>query len=74
MQLFQQTIEFLGVIIGNGKILLQPHISEKIITFPGKIEETKELHKFLRLLNYVRPFIKNQSRIAGPIFSKVGSK
>ena len=26
MQLFQQTIEFLGVIIGNGKILLQPHI------------------------------------------------
>ena len=29
MQLFQQTIEFLGVIIGNGKILLQPHISKK---------------------------------------------
>ena len=29
MQLFQHTIEFLGVIIGNGKILLQPHISEK---------------------------------------------
>ena len=28
MQLFQQTIEFLGVIIGDGKILLQPHISE----------------------------------------------
>ena len=26
MQLFQQTIEFLGVIIGNGKIILQPHI------------------------------------------------
>ena len=26
MQLFQQTIEFLGVIIGNDKILLQPHI------------------------------------------------
>ena len=26
MQLFQPTIEFLGVIIGNGKILLQPHI------------------------------------------------
>ena len=37
MQLFQQTIEFLGVIIGNGKILLQSHISEKILTFPDKI-------------------------------------
>ena len=41
MQLFQQTTEFLGVIIGNCKILLQPHISEKILTFPDKIEETK---------------------------------
>ena len=29
MQLCQQTIKFLGVIIGNDKILLQPHISEK---------------------------------------------
>ena len=61
MQLFQQTIEFLGVIIGDGKILL-PHILEKILTFPDKIEETKELHKFLGLLNYARPFIKNLSK------------
>ena len=74
MQLFQRTIEFLGVIIGNGKILLQPHISKKILTFPDKIEKTKELHKFLGLLNYGRPFIKNRSRIAGSLFSKVGSK
>ena len=73
-QLFQHTIEFLGVIIGNGKILLQPHISEKFLTFPDKIEETKELQKILGLLNYTRPFIKNLSRIAGPLFSKVGSK
>ena len=74
MQLFQHTIEFLGVIIGNGKILLQPHILEKILTFPDKIEDTKELQKFLGLLKYARPFIKNLSRIAGPLFSKVGSK
>ena len=74
MQLFQQTIEFLGVIIGDGKILLQPHILEKILTFPDKIEETKELHKFLGLLNYVKPFIKNLSRIADLLFSKVGNK
>ena len=74
IQLFQQTIEFLGVIIGNGKILLQSHISEKILTFPDKIEDTKELQKFLGLLNYTRPFIKNLSRIAGPLFGKVGSK
>ena len=74
MQLFQHTIEFLGVIIGNCKILLQQHILEKILTLPDKIEETKELYKFLGLLNYARPFIKNLSRIAGPLFSKVGSR
>ena len=74
IQLFHRTIEFLGVIIGNSKILLQQHISEKIITFPDKIEETKELHKYLGLLNYARPFIKNLSRITGLLFSKVGSK
>ena len=74
MQFIQQTIEFLGVIIRDGKILLQPHISEKILTFPDKIEETKELQKFLGLLNYARPFIQNLSRIASPLFSKVGSK
>ena len=74
MQLFQYTIEFLAVIIGDGKILLQPHILEKILTFPDKIEETKKLHKFLELLNYARPFIKNLSRIGCPLFSKVGSK
>ena len=62
------------MIIGNGKILLQPHILEKILTFPNKIEETKELQKFLGLLNYARPFIKKLSRIAGPLFSKVGNR
>ena len=74
MQLFQHTIEFLEVIIGNGKILLQSHISEKILTFLDKIEETKELQKFIGLLNYAIPFIKNLIRIANPLFSKVGSK
>ena len=71
MQLFQRIIKFLGVIIGNGKILLQSHISEKILTFPDKIEDTKELQKFLGLLNYIRPFRKNLSRIADHLFSKV---
>ena len=31
MQNFQTTIEFLGVVIGNGQIVLQPHILEKIL-------------------------------------------
>ena len=43
MQLFQITIKFLRVVIGKGKIVLQPHISEIFLKFPNKIEETKEL-------------------------------
>ena len=74
MQLFQTTIEFLGVVIGKGQIVLQPHISEKILNFPDKIEETKELQNFLGLLNYARPFIKDLSKIVGPLFSKIGKK
>ena len=33
MQLFQTTIEFLGVVIGKGQIVLQPHRSEKNLKF-----------------------------------------
>ena len=47
---------------------------KKILIFPNKIEEKKELHEFLALLNYARPFIKNLSRIAGPLFSQVGNR
>ena len=71
MQLFQITIEFLGIVIGKGQIILQPHISEKILNFPNKIEETKELQNFLGLLNYARPFIKDLSKIAGHLFNKI---
>ena len=72
MQLFQITIEFLGVVIGKGKIVLQPYTLEKILNFLDEIEETKELQKFLGLLNYVRPLIKYLSKIVGPLFSKIG--
>ena len=43
MQLFQQTIEFLGVIIGDGKILLQPHISEKNPNFSRQNRRNKRI-------------------------------
>ena len=72
MQLFQTTIEFLRVVMGKGQIVLQPHISKQFLNFPNEIEETKWLQKILRLLNYARPFIKDLSKIAGPLFSKIG--
>lgn len=70
MQLFKDYIDFLGVNIGEGKIKLQPHIAQKALDFPNKLEDLKQLQKFLGLINYARPFIKNLGKIAGPLYAK----
>lgn len=57
--------------INKGKIRLQPHVVAKIIEFPNKIEETKELHKFLGLLNYSRKFIPNFSTLVQSLYNKI---
>lgn len=41
MKLATKHIEFLRAEIGQGEIKLQPHITNKILDFPDKIEETK---------------------------------
>ena len=70
MKLFKTQIEFLGLELENGQIKLQDHIVQKINNFPDKLEDLKTLQSFLRLLNYVRPCIKNLSRLAKPLYSK----
>ena len=70
MELCKEYIEYLGVRIGKGKIQLQPHIAQKILEFPDKIEDKKKLQSFLGTLNYARPFIKDLSKIVGPLYSK----
>jgi len=69
-QFFRNNIEFLGTEIGNGKIKLQPHISQKALEY--KVETIKDLQRFLGLVNYARPFIKNLGKITGPLYSKIG--
>ena len=56
MIIAKTSIDFLGLQIDKGVIKTQPHISTKILDFPDKLEDTKELQKFLGLLNYARPF------------------
>lgn len=70
MEIGKKFIKFLGAEIGQGKIKLQAHISQKILGFPEKLEELKVLQQFLGLVNYARPYIKNLSRIIGPLYSK----
>lgn len=70
MKLITKHIEFLGVEIGQEKISLQPHIATKILEFPDKIENTKELRSFLGLLNYVRPYLKDIGKLSGTLYNK----
>ncbi|KAG6520193.1 hypothetical protein ZIOFF_017231 [Zingiber officinale] len=71
MKIAQPEIEFLGVIIGNRKIILQQHIIKKIIDFDEKTLTTlKGLRSFLGILNYARSHIPNLSKLLGPLYSK----
>lgn len=70
MELCKEHIGYLGIKIGIEKISLQPHIAKKILKFPDKLEDTKLLQSFLGTLNYARPFIKDFSKIIGPLYSK----
>ena len=54
----------------DGQIKLQDHIVQKINNFTDKLKDLKTLQSFLRLLNYVRLYIKNLSRLAGPFIVK----
>lgn len=63
-------IEFLGLIIDKGKIILQSHIVTKILSFPNKIEDFKELQRFLGLLNYNKKIIPNLSILVRPLYNK----
>jgi len=63
-------ISFLGAEIGNGKIKLQPHIAQKIIDFPDRMEDIKTLRSFLGLLNYARGYIKDLGKYTSPLYNK----
>ena len=45
-------VEFVGFLISNGRIKLQPHVLEKIASFPPKLNYLKELQSFLGYLNW----------------------
>ncbi|KAJ3708513.1 hypothetical protein LUZ61_012218 [Rhynchospora tenuis] len=71
MKIAVQEIEFLGAVIGNRKIRLQPHIIKKIISFDEeKLKEKSELRSWLGILNYARSYIPKLGTLLGPLYSK----
>lgn len=73
MKIATSEVEFLGMIIGNGKIRLQPHIIQKIADFSEEDLKTKKgLRSWLGILNYSRNHIPNLGRLLGPLYAKTG--
>lgn len=63
---FQTSIEFLGHIIKNGRITVDPQKTEIIQKYP--IPNTlKELRSFLGMTGYYRRFIKDYAKIVKPL-------
>jgi len=58
----QTRIEYLGLILSQGKIELQEHVLKKLLDFPDEILEIKQLQRFLGCLNYIRQFYENQAK------------
>ena len=62
MVIGQNSIEFLGVNISNGKYTLQPHIAATLGEFPNKLTSAKQIQQFLEIVNYMFDFIPKISR------------
>jgi len=63
----EKEIEFSGLEIKIGQIILQNHILEKIEKFPKKIEDKKQLERFLGCLPYASDFIKDLAKLRKPL-------
>lgn len=74
MQLYTPEVEYLGSIIGEGKIRLQPHIAKRILEeFDcNKINDKKTLQSFLGLVNYAKPYLKDVGKIISPLYERCG--
>ncbi|KAG6507943.1 hypothetical protein ZIOFF_033298 [Zingiber officinale] len=71
MKIAVKEIEFLGAIIGNCKIKLQPHVISKIADFnDNDFKTTKGMRSWLGLLNYARNYIPNLGKLLSPLYAK----
>ena len=62
----QNEVEYLGVIIGGGKVKMDPVKVEGIMNWPTPAS-VKEVHSFLGFCNFYRAFIPSFSHLARPL-------
>nr|GEY53694.1 putative polyprotein [Tanacetum cinerariifolium] len=74
MKITVSTIDFLGVVIGEGMIKLQPRIIKKIVNFNEEELKTKNgLRSFLGILNYARNHIPKLRILLRPLYEKTNA-
>ncbi len=62
----QKEIDYLGIIIGNGKLQMDPKKLKGIADWP-KLKTPTDIHKFLRFTGYYHYFIQGYFKIACPL-------
>ncbi|GKA74779.1 putative polyprotein, partial [Tanacetum coccineum] len=68
------TVDFLGAVIGEGTIKLQPHIIKKIVNFNEEELKTKKgLRSFFGILNYARNHIPKLEILLRPLYEKTNA-
>ncbi|GFT05327.1 retrovirus-related Pol polyprotein from transposon 297 [Trichonephila clavipes] len=65
-QFLHNTIEFLGHIIGNGRLFPSPSKTKAVINYPD-LKNIKDVRRFLGLTGYFRKFLPSYSTIAKPL-------
>nr|GEZ72068.1 TPA: orf y [Tanacetum cinerariifolium] len=74
MKLAVSTVDFLGAVIGEGTIKLQPHIIKKIVNFNEEELKTKKgLRSFLGVLNYARTHMPKLGILLRPLYEKTNA-
>lgn len=70
-QLFKTKINFLGLEIDQGTHCPQNHILEHIHKFPDRIEDKKQLQRFLGILTYASDYIQKLAALRAPLQVKL---
>ena len=63
----QTSVEYLGHIISNGTIAIDPNKMKTVTQWATPFKSVKEVQSFLGLIGYYRKFIKDFSAIAQPL-------
>ncbi|KAL5565364.1 hypothetical protein UlMin_028528 [Ulmus minor] len=63
----QSKIKFLGMKLFNGQYEAQPHISQELLKFLDKNLAKVQVQQFLGIVNYLRDFVPNISKLTSPL-------